>query len=87
MRNLRFLFLISSLDLEHDTSARNCRLLALIKRVHVLLQTKMQMGKQPDNDDLAAAKESVIQAKKLSPKHEMVEQCPFYYPHKNPCRL
>lgn len=31
-------------DLEHDTSARNCRLLAFIKRVHVLLQTKSQVG-------------------------------------------
>jgi hypothetical protein len=30
------------------------------------------MGKQPDNDDLAAAKASVAEAKKLSPKHEMV---------------
>jgi hypothetical protein len=33
----------------------------------------MQMGKQPDNDDLAVAKQSVAEAKKLSPKHEMVE--------------
>jgi hypothetical protein len=30
------------------------------------------MGKQPDNDDLAAAKVAVAEAKKLSPKHETV---------------
>ncbi len=37
------------------------------------------MGKQPDNDDIAAAKVAVSEAKKLSPKHETVstEACPL----------
>lgn len=38
------------------------------------------MGKQPDNDDLAAAKVAVSEAKKLSPKHETVSFVSFCDP-------
>jgi hypothetical protein len=30
-------------DIEHDICARYCRLLAFVKRVHVLIQTKSQV--------------------------------------------
>jgi len=55
---------------ERSAAVKSCRLLAFVKRVHVLIQAKSQMGQQPDNDDIKYAKEAVEEAKKLFPDYE-----------------
>ena len=63
----------SSKDFGDDDMKKSCRLMALLKLVQLLSHTKLQMGKQPDNNDLAVTKESIEEAMSLFPGHETVQ--------------
>jgi tetratricopeptide (TPR) repeat protein len=59
-------------DYGEDMIKKACYLMATLKLIQVLSQTKMQMGLQPDNDDLAKQKECIDTATALFPQHETV---------------
>ena len=60
-------------DFGSDSVKKSCRLMALLKMVQLLSQTKMQMGIHIDNDDLAKQKECITEATALSPEHDSVQ--------------
>lgn len=59
-------------DFGEDVVMKSCHLMATLKLVTILSQTKMQMGLQPDNDDVAKQKECIEKATALFPKNETV---------------
>lgn len=50
----------------------NCRVAALLKIVHVLSQTKVQMGLQPTEEEVARVTACIQEAKTLAPSNESV---------------
>jgi transposase InsO family protein len=48
------------------------RFIALLKSVHILTQTKQQVGETPTPEDSARNLRSIAEAKQLFPKHESV---------------
>jgi hypothetical protein len=52
--------------------ALNCRVTALLKIVHVLSQTKVQMGLQPTDEEVGRVTACIQEAKSLAPGNESV---------------
>lgn len=53
-------------------TALQCRVMALLKLVHVISQTKVQMGQQPTDVELDKVSSYIQEAKRLSPMNESV---------------
>jgi tetratricopeptide (TPR) repeat protein len=64
--------LVATKDYSGDSIKKSCHLMALLKQIQLLSQTKMQMGLQPDNNDVAQQKESIEKAIEMFPQHETV---------------
>lgn len=60
-------------DFGNDPIKKSCRLMATLKLIQLLSQTKMQMGLQPDNNDLLKQKECIEEAISLFPNHDTVQ--------------
>lgn len=66
-----------ALELTKDAARSNpvvlqCRVMALLKLVHVISQTKVQMGQQPTDVELELVSNYIQEAKRLSPLNESV---------------
>jgi tetratricopeptide (TPR) repeat protein len=57
---------------QNDPVAVQCRVMALLKLVHVISQTKVQMGQPPSDAELEKVSSYIQDAKRLSPLNENV---------------